>query len=43
MNQQNNASTAEAGPITPRCLSTVPSDLEEILKAFHRQGQEQQS
>lgn len=25
------------GPITPRCLATLPLDIEEILKAFEAQ------
>lgn len=37
MKEQKPAQTE--GPITPRCLSTIPLDIEEILKAFESQEQ----
>lgn len=35
-----NQNSLIGGPITPRCLSALPLDIEEILKHFENQKQE---
>lgn len=36
----NDQKSMIGGPITPRCLSALPLDIEEILKHFENQKQE---
>jgi hypothetical protein len=44
MNSRPDAPAPEMGPgtITPRCLATIPADLEAILAAFGKQISQEQ-